>query len=54
MEIVNKWFLTRQFRKFDTNFKKDSTYENWFVAALPLTINDLRKSVMEDHGAFIL
>ena len=28
MEIINKWLPARKFRKVDTNFRTDSTYEN--------------------------
>ena len=28
MELVNEWFPTGKFRKFDTTFRTDSSYEN--------------------------
>ena len=43
MEIVNEWFPTGKFRKVDTNFRTDSTYENYLIE-FPLTVNLLPKA----------
>ena len=34
MELVNKWYPTGTFRKVDTTFRKDSTYEKELMAEL--------------------
>ena len=52
MEIVNEWFTTGKFRKVDTPFRKDSTYEKELMAALTLTGNALHKAEMEYYGKF--
>ena len=52
MELVNEWFPTGKFRKFDTPFRTESTYEKEPMDALPLTGNDLHKANMEYHGKF--
>ena len=52
MELVNEWSPTIKFRKFDTTFSTESTYEKELLAALPLTGHDLHKSEMEYHGKF--
>ena len=44
MELANKNFPTEKFRKFDTPFRTDSTYENDIMSVLPLTVNSLSKS----------
>ena len=51
-ELVNKCPPTGKFRKVDTPFRTDSTYENYLMAALPLTGNYHRKEEMEYHGKF--
>ena len=38
--------------KFNTPFRKDSTYENIIMDALPLPENALYKPEMEYHGKF--
>ena len=40
------------FRKFDTTFRSDSTYEKYLMAAVPLSGNYLYKAEMEYHGKF--
>ena len=52
MELVNRWFPNGKFKKVDTNFRTDSTYEKEIMAALPLTGNALHKVEMEYHGKF--
>ena len=52
IELVNEWFPTGKFRKFDTPFRIDSTYEKELMDALPLTENALHKAEMEYHGTF--
>ena len=52
MELVNEWFPTGKFRKVDTHFRKDSTYEKELMDALILTVNVFHKSEMEYHGKF--
>ena len=52
MEQVNEWFPTGKFRRVDTHFRTDSTYEKELMAALPLTGNTLHKEEMEYHGKF--
>ena len=47
MELVNEWFPTGKFRKFDTPFRADSTHEKELMSALTLTRNDLHKAEME-------
>ena len=39
MELVNEWLPTVKYRKVDTTFSTDSTYENELMAALPLAGN---------------
>ena len=51
-EIVNEWFVTRKFRRFDITFRTDYTYKNETMAALPLAVNALHKVEMEYHGKF--
>ena len=46
MELVNEWFPTGNFRKFNTHFKIGSTYEKELMAELPLTRNALHKAEM--------
>ena len=50
MELLNEWFPTGKFRKVDTPFRTDYTYERDIMAELTLTGNDLNKSEMEHHG----
>ena len=38
-ELVNEWFLNGKFRKVDTPFWTDSTYEKEIMAELPLIEN---------------
>ena len=52
MELVNEWFRTNFFRKIDTPFIIDYTYEKELTIALPLTGNALNKSEMEYNGKF--
>ena len=52
MELVNEWFPTGKFRNIDTPFWIDSSYENYLLAALPLTGHAIHKSGMEYHGKF--
>ena len=52
MDLVNEWFPTGKFRKFDTPFRTDYGYEKELMAALPLTGHALHKSEMEYHGKF--
>ena len=52
MELVTKWFPAGKFRRFDTNFRIDSTYENYLLSTLPLTVNALHNTKMEYHGKF--
>ena len=52
MELVNEWFPTGKFRKVDAPFRKNHTYKNELMDALPLTVNALHKVVMEYHGKF--
>ena len=52
MKIANELFPTGKFRKVDTDFRKDSTYEKELMATLILTGNDLHKSELEYHGKF--
>ena len=52
MELVNEWLSTRSFRKIDTLFRTDSTYEKEIMAAHPLTGNDICKAEMEYYGNF--
>ena len=49
MELLNEWFPTGNFRKVDTPFRTDSTYEKELMAALTLTGNALHKAVLEYH-----
>ena len=49
-EIVNEWSPAGKFRKVDTPFRKESTYEKQLMAYLPLTGNSLHKAEMEYHG----
>ena len=39
IELVNEWFITGKFRKVDTPFREDSTYEKELMTALTLTKN---------------
>ena len=41
-----------KFRKVDTHFKKDSTYEKLLMDALPLTGEVLHNAEMEYNGKF--
>ena len=43
MELVNEWFPTGIFRKFDTPFWTESTYVKEIMAAISLTVNYLNK-----------
>ena len=52
MELVNEWFPTGKFRKVDTPFRIDSSYEKELLAAFPLTEYALHKVEMEYHGKF--
>ena len=52
MELVNYWLPAGKFRKVDTPFRTDSTYEKDLVAALQLTVNALHKAEMEYYGNF--
>ena len=54
MELVNEWFPTGKFRKFDIPFNKDSTYEKEILGALLLTGNALHKAEMENLDIFLL
>ena len=46
MELVNEWFPTGKFRMVYKPFLEDSTYENYLMDTLPLTVNSLRKAEM--------
>ena len=50
MELVNEWFPTGKFRKVDTTFRTDSTYEKEYTDLLPLTGHSLHKKEMEYNG----
>ena len=52
MEIVNKFFPTRKFRKVDTTFWTESAYKKEIMDSLPSTGNFLRKAEMEYPGKF--
>ena len=52
MELVNEWFPTGTFRKFDTPFRTDSTYEKELMDEILFTVDSLRKAEMEYHGNF--
>ena len=52
MKLVNEWFPTGKFRKYDTPFRTDSSYKKEILAALPLTGHALHKAEMEYHGKF--
>ena len=52
MELVNEWFPTEKFSKFDTPFRKDSKHEKELMDAIPLIVNTLHKAEMEYHGKF--
>ena len=43
---------TGKFRKVDTTFRIDHTYEKYLMAALTSTENYLRKAEMEYNGKF--
>ena len=45
-------FSNWNFRRVDTPFRTDSTYEKEIMDALPLTVNTLHKAEMEYHGKF--
>ena len=47
MELVNEWFPTGKFRKFDTLFWTDSSYEKELLAALQLIGHAPHKAKME-------
>ena len=51
-EPINEGFPDGKFRKVDTNFRTDSTYEKEIMNALPLTKNTLHKSEMKYHGKY--
>ena len=53
MKLLHEWLPTGKFKKVDTTFWTDSTYEKKLLAALPLTGNSLHKAQMEYHGNFI-
>ena len=44
IEVINKWFPTGKFRTVNAPFYKDSTYEKYFMSALPLVENSLRNT----------
>ena len=46
--MVQKW----KFRKVDTTFSEDSTYEKELMAALPLTVLAINKLKVEYRGKF--
>ena len=46
IELLNEWFLTVKFRKVDTFFRTDSTFENELMAAPILKVNALHKAEM--------
>ena len=52
MELVNEWFPTGKFRKVNTTFRTDYTYEKGFMAAVPLIVSALNKAEMEYNGKF--
>ena len=52
MEIVNEWFLTGKFRKFDTHFRTDYAFEKRLMAELPIKGHDLHKAEIEYDGKF--
>ena len=52
MEIVDEWYPTGTFRKFDKIFRTDSKYEKERMNTLPLTCNSLHKTEMENHRKF--
>ena len=53
MELVDEWLPNGKFRKVDTPFRKDYTYEKELVDALPLTGNALHKAEMQYHVKFV-
>ena len=52
MGLLNEWLPTGIYIKVDTPFRKDSIYEKYLMATLPLTVNALRKAEMEYHENF--
>ena len=46
MELLNEWFPTGEFRKVDTPFWTDFSYEKELMDALPLTGHALHKAEM--------
>ena len=50
MEVVHEWFPTGKFRKADTPFGTESSYEKELLAALTLTGHALHKAEIEYHG----
>ena len=44
MELVNGWYPDGIFRKIDTTFRTDYTYEKYLMAALSLTEHALHKA----------
>ena len=44
MELVNEWFPTGKFRKFDTHFRIEYTHEKELMAAPTLTQNSIHKA----------
>ena len=53
MELLNEWLSTIKFRRVDTFFRKDYTYEKELMYSLTLTAHDLHKSVMEYNDKFV-
>ena len=47
MELENELLPTGRFRKVDTHFSTDSTYEKGIVDVISLTEDSLRKAEME-------
>ena len=43
-ELMNAWFPTGKFRKVDTPFMTDYTYEKNLMTALTLIVNSLHKA----------
>ena len=50
MELINEWFPTVKFRKVDTPFRTDSSYEKELLAVISLTWHALHKEEIEYHG----
>ena len=52
MEMANEWSPTGKYRKADTPFCTESTYEKELMAAVKLSGNALNKSYLEYHCKF--